>query len=643
MSAQPAAAPSPADSVATFADAAGDEMPTFHTMQPVVGQESAPPAIDEMPTARGIPAQLTPAASEFANFAPPAAPQAFPGMPASPAPGFPLASGPLPIPQPGASGALYPQPGQGAIPGFPSGAQFPPVAPQSTPPPGYLQAMPQLVYPQATPLPGYPQVTPLPGFPLVQGQPSGEFPAGTFQLPGQQVSGTWGVYGAPGGIPTTPQVSQPAPSKLISPLPLWAFIGSIALVAVVLGALTFFAGHPLDGAPGVPDWAAGAQTAGIVALILGVLILIAFGVRSAVGLLAQTNPHRRKQLLSSLVLTLLLIAFGAVGLTAQTGIHNAQGHSLQGQGNWLAAIAEYKAGGQDAPSSEDLASTYVDWGKNLISTSDYSNGIAKFEVVTANYGQAANGFAQAKSQAIQAYMAWGNQAVQAQKYSDATQHYDKLLSATYCDSACQTPASAADATAYYKLAEQRLHQTPPDYPGSVAAFNQLTTRFGSSSSSQSAHADYASALWGDGQQLLTTTCASALTIYQQLSSQFSDTPQGQQATAALAQPAPVKGHFTSNIPSGAETPTVALMQGISAQMPTNQFYAILAKSPITSVQSDGTFTFKSIKQGSYYLSWGTINQSKGGAVFISSQLYPASVGPLCGFSFGDINESFPLA
>src|SRR5262249_28304608 len=148
-----------------------------------------------------------------------------------------------------------------------------------------------------------------------------------------------------------------------------------------------------------------------------------------------------------------------VGLTAQAGIHNAQGRYLAAQHDWLNAIYEYQAAGQGVPSSEDIASAYVDWGKSLVSAGKYGDGIAKFDIVTSNYSQAPNGFALAKSQAIQAYMDWGNQAVQAQKYSEATQHYDKLLAESYCDSSCQTQAGTADATAYDKLAELRLHQT----------------------------------------------------------------------------------------------------------------------------------------------------------------------------------------
>lgn len=695
-------ASSPSEPVVQPAAMSSDEdMPTIHAFQPPPAQNTPSGALEEAPTLRVAPAQPTPAASEFMNVAP-STPQGGSGANnplVSPTPGTPQVSGPLPAPVPVFPGAMNQPQGPAPAPVFP-GAVYPQQVPGAPgvvyppqgafPAPGILGAVPvagfpSVAYPPNTPQPTpgvFPPTTPLPGSPgssspayasvsgvfppqvnefpagaypsqplpqvafpgAAPGQPtpSGVFPgaypgqplsSGVFPgaYPGQPGPGSWGAYGAPTGMP----VAQPGePSKLIKPLPLWAFIASIVVVAALLGLLTFFTGS---------DWAAGAKTAGIIALVLGTLLLIAFGVRTGLGMLAQTNPHRRAQIFSSLLLTLLLIAVGAIGLGAQSGIHSAQARYLAGQQQWQTAINEYGLGGQNAPASEDIASVYNEWGQMLVNNQQYADGIAKFEIVINKYTQSPNALGQAKSNAIDAYTQWAQSAVQAQKYDQATQHYDALLQAEYCNNTCQAQASKDDANAYYKLAEQKLNQQPPDYANAVAAFNQLTTRFSSSSLVQQAHADYAKALWGDGQQLLNTTCSSALTLYQQLSSQFSDTPQGQQATTALTQPAKVKGHFTSNIPSGSDVPAVGLVQGISAGMSSDQFYAALAKSPIASVKSDGTFVFDNIKQASYYLVWGTLNQSANKEVFSVSQRYPANVGPLCGFDFGDINETFPLA
>jgi tetratricopeptide (TPR) repeat protein len=382
-------------------------------------------------------------------------------------------------------------------------------------------------------------------------------------------------------------VAPQEPSALIKPLPLWLFLLSILVVAAVLIVLVFLTGA---------DWAAGAQTASVVALAVGGLILVAFGVRSALGMLAQTNLHRRSQIVSAILLALLLFAIAAVGLTQQSGIHTVQAHSLEGQQKWQVAINEYIDSGQHAPSSVDIARTYNDWGEQLAGQQQYTDSLDKFNTVIANYTQAGSELTRAQTGAASAYYNLAEQDMAAQKFSDA-----------------------------------------------VTNFNQLTTNFSSSAYVQRAHADYAKALWGEAQPELTSACSSALALYQQLSSQFSDTQDGQQAKAALALPQSVKGHFTSTIPSGTSSPQVGLTQGISASMSTDAFYAILAKSPVVTVHSDGTFTFPTVNQGSYYLVWGVVNSASGNEDFLVGQRYPATVGPLCAFNFGDISENFPTA
>ena len=610
-------------------------------------QPASPQSLEDAPTLRAAPESAsapvpqTPPPAEYGGagaYAPGA--QANPAYPAAPS-AYP-------------SGGAYP-----AVPGSPSGA-YPPTVGSGTEYPAGAYPVPGAVYDATTPVPSevYPgQPTPsqpnwgsYPGQPTpsqpnwgAQQQVSGAYPAqpGPSQPNWGAVQQTSGIYpGQPapsqpswGGYPGQP---GPAPvkeaSRLIQPLPLWVFLISILVVAALLAVLVFFTGA---------DWAAGAQTAGVVALVVGALILIAFGVRAALGLLAQTNPHRRSQVISALLLALILFAVAAIGLTQQSGIHNVQARFLEGQQKWQTAIDEFKSGGQNAPTSDDIARTYAEWGEQLTGQQQYSSAIDKFTTVISNYGQAATEVARAKKDAISAFQSWGAQDAQKQNYAGAVQHYDTLLTQSYCDSPCQSQTGTSDATAYYHLAEQAL--SAQKFSDSAAAFNQLTTHFASSPEAQRAHADYAKALWGEGQQQLTSTCSTAVTTYQQLSTNFSDTPEGQQAATALKQPQPVKGHFTSTIPSGSSAPGVGLVQGISTGMSSNAFYAILAKSPTEPVHSDGTFTFPSIALGSYYLVWGVVNSADNREVFLVGQRYPATVGPLCAFNFGDISESFPTA
>jgi tetratricopeptide (TPR) repeat protein len=377
-----------------------------------------------------------------------------------------------------------------------------------------------------------------------------------------------------------------------------------------------------------------------------VLILLAFGVRSALGLLAQTNPHKIRQIISSGLLALILLAVGAVGLTQQVAIHTAQAHSFESQHNWLSAIDEYQLAGQSQPNSTDIARIYNEWGQQLLNQQNYSDALVKFTTVISNYDQATDQAKQAEQNSISAYQAWGNQASQQKDYTSATQHYDELMNQSYCNAPCQNQTSALDANAYYSLAEQKL--AAQDYSSAVAAFRTLVGHFPGSARAKSTHGDYAQALWGLGQQQLTIICSNAVSTYQQLADQFADTTQGQQAATALKQPQAVKGKFTSTIPSGTNTAAVGLVQGVTPGESSDAFYATLAKSPVAAVNADGSFTFPSITLGNWDLVWGVLNSANNQENFYVGNkdgtfTYVAKVGPLCPYDFGNISADFPVA
>jgi len=595
---------------------AGTSLPS--NQDPAIASSAAIANGDDSPTLRSTPESAAggvqpPEAGGVAQFGAPA-PQMAGGSP--PAQGWPSGAYPAQGPAPSApgwsSGPTYPAP---SAPGWSSGA-YPPTVGSGTEFPAGVYPTPGAVFNSGA----YPPATPAPGM-----QASGVYP-------GQPAQPSWPGY--PGQVP--PLVAK-GPSGLIKPLPLWAFITSILVVALLLAVLIFFTGA---------DWAAGAQTAGIVALVIGALILIAFGVRAALGMLASTNVHRRSQIISSILLALILFAVGAIGLTQELGIHAVQAHFLEGQQKWQLAINEYQDSGQSAPTSDDIARTYVEWGEQLAnqqpaSDRQYNEALGKFNTVITTYTQASTQVARAEKDVISTSQAAAAFDSQNKNYAGATQYYDSLLGQPYCTASCQSQTGALDATAYYNLAEQNL--AAQKYADAVNAFNTLTTKFGSSPEAQKAHADYAKALWGEGQSQLTTACSSAIPTYQQLATNFSDTTEGQQAATALKQPQPVKGQFTSTIPSGTNTPEAGLVQGISANMSSDAFYAILAKSPVVTVQSDGRFQFQPVAQGTYYLVWGVVNSADNRVVFLVGQRYPATVGPLCPFDYGQISENFPSA
>jgi hypothetical protein len=337
-----------------------------------------------------------------------------------------------------------------------------------------------------------------------------------------------------------------------------------------------------------------------------------------------------------------------VGLTQQTAIHNLQAHSLEAQQQWQLAINQYQASGEGAPTSENIAHVYNLWGEQFVSHQQYVEALAKYNIVMTYYGSARTGVARAQSDSITTYFTWGQQALQQHNYMAATNHFDVLLGLPYCTATCQAQASALDATAYYDLAESQLAAN--NYPIAVNNFHVLVSRFANTTEAHKVHRDYAKALFGEGeQQLKGAVCSSAVPIYQQLSTQFGDTPEGQQATSALRANQPVKGHFTSTIPNDPSlTPIATLIQGLNHNISDNQFFQLLSTAPTASIQSNGDFIFNPLPQGTYGLAWGT-NQSDGSKHFLfayntdGSSTYIARVGPLCPYDFGNLNETIPTS
>jgi tetratricopeptide (TPR) repeat protein len=431
---------------------------------------------------------------------------------------------------------------------------------------------------------------------------------------------------------------QPWYKAMSKPMPIWALIGCIVLVALLLVMLQ------LTGS----DWAAGAMRVCIVSGILALVILFITVVRLLQGMAARSNPTRLIQLISAGLVILLLSLLCLVGLTQQSTIHSLQARSLEGQQQWQSAINQYQLAGEGAPTSENIARVYDLWGEQYISQQHYVDALAKYNIVLAYYGSASTGVARAQSDTVTAYLAWGQQASQQHDYMAATSHYDALLHLSYCATTCQSQASALDATAYYNLAESQL--VAKNYSDAINNFHTVVSRFANSPEAHKLHGDYAKAWFGRGQQQLNSAvCSNAIPTYQQLSTQFGDTSEGQQAARALRANQPVKGHFITAVPNNPGfTPIATLIQGLNHNMPDSQFFQLLNAAPTAPIQSNGNFSFKPLPQGTYDLAWGT-NASNGTQHFQfaynpdGSSYYVAKVGPLCPYDFGDLHETIPTA
>lgn len=611
-----------------FSEQVPPAVSSFNSPAPV---QTSMPAIQDEPTLRiepgFVPQQPAPSVNELFNHGAPA--QNMPEPPASPSPEFPggTYAGQTPPAPTSPSGTEYSLPAS-AAPAFSSGAAYPAVGATPGSPGG-------AAYPGAGGMFGYPggtayspQASVAPAFTSGAYPPVTPFAIGVY--PGQPSQSGWSSHA------DMAHNDRPPDLKYIQPLPVWVTIVSSIIVASVLVSLMFFI---------PPDWAAGLQISGIVALVLGLLVLTAFGIRAVLGMLAETNPYRKSQIINAIVLVGLLFGYGIVGVTSlgQDVAHNLQGHVLESRQQWQGAINEYQEAGQAAPNSTDLARTYTEWGQHLLKQPDYQGALNKFSAVITSYkGVTDQVKKQAQQGAIQAYQALGKQAIQQARYDVAVQQFSILLNQTYCDQACRASISPLEATAYFHLGEQKL--AAQDYTAAANAFKHLTSdnNLKHSPEAKKVHGDYAKALLAEGKQALSTTCASAVPIYQQLAQDFSDTPEGQTAAQALNGPVTVKGHFTSPVPPASTAPFVFLgTKTFSAQPTFGEFTADFNSSPHTVIHSDGTFLFTDVHPGSYQFVYGTLNNTDNLIHFFPS---PSNtiIGQLC-YNFGDINDPIPTA
>lgn len=396
--------------------------------------------------------------------------------------------------------------------------------------------------------------------------------------------------------PDGPQLMAPAAptpaSGLAQPLPWWALL--VGWIAVIAGLVGLF----LSGS----DWAAGAFRMGIAAAIAGGVVLIVLLIRGASGLFAASNARRGGQVIGASLAIFALLLMGGAGIGLQNPIHNLQGGTLEKQGQWQSAITEFTRGGASAPTSEDLARTYNEWGEQLNNSGDFTGGVTKFEFVISNFGSAPIGLARAQKD---------------------------------------------DAIAYYNLGEKAL--TAQDLPTAISDFQTLTTRFPHSPEATKAHPDYALALYDEGNsQLALHTqdgCDSALSIYQQLADSFADTTQGQKAVVALKTPRRVEGQITGTVPTVPTGEEYAAFLLLNPQVDASNNVSYTAEY-ITTIQPNGVFIFPTTPFGSYALAFAVYNPT---TKVMSSPLFLTADGtsieifqlkPLCSVAF-TINGSLP--
>ncbi|GCE26705.1 hypothetical protein KDA_21890 [Dictyobacter alpinus] len=438
-------------------------------------------------------------------------------------------------------------------------------------------------------------------------------------------------------MPTGTPLPASSSKGITRPLPLWAFI--LGIIAIIGGIITAFATGS--------DWAAGDLTAAIVAASIAVVLTLVLIVRSIAGMAARSNPHRLRQYISAGLIILVLFASSGTGLLIQNSMHSVQAHYMEGQKQWEGAIKQYELGGEKAPSSSDLARTYNEWGEDLSQKGIYGIAISRFDIVINEYASQQTQVDHAQQSESHAYIEWGKHDLKQHDYMAAASHLDMALNQTYCSAECRGEATPLTSTAYYNKAKFLLGLK--EYQESVKAFEVVQSRFPQSPEAQQQHPDMSTALLGEGKQAKDIVCSDAVPIYQELAEKFADTPEGREAKMALSAPQPVVGHFIPDIPKASDgylDVQAALIPDQSSDISDTEFYAQLDNAPTALVDSNGDFTFKPLKQGTYDLVWG-FSRPDGSRTYTSTSikntnqyLYVAQIGPLCSFNFGEINEKF---
>ncbi len=428
------------------------------------------------------------------------------------------------------------------------------------------------------------------------------------------------------------------PESIVQPVPQRAIIAFFISIALVL-LLLYSTGR---------DWADGALHAALLASCLSVSLLLLTGARilkSKTLPAPQTQPilpalHKQHRI--SFVAALLLFILCVGNLAAQPAFHGAQAHFLEGRGEWSAAITQYHASGERAPDSANIARTYNSWGASLARIQHYSDAINKFDTVINNYTAVPAAVQQAQKSKIDTALTWGKQALQQKNYSEATRQFEQVLRLPYCQATCKAQVNPLAATLYYNQAQTLLSQQK--YADAVATFKTIQNRFPNTTTARQIHPDLAKALLASGQQEKASSCKSALPTYQELAQNYADTPEGKQAQTNLDAPQDVTGHFTTAIPT-IGTPQAALVQNLHWPISNSDFYDKLDQEALTTtINDEGHFTFSQVKQGSYALVWGTVNVY-GTRLFsilhtdAGDPSFVATVGPLCPFDFGDLNQT----
>jgi outer membrane protein assembly factor BamD (BamD/ComL family) len=389
----------------------------------------------------------------------------------------------------------------------------------------------------------------------------------------------------------------------------------VGAAAVLVPALAYFIRVlALQG-----DWSAGAQLAGIFALV-GLSIAV---VGAIVRLIAGRNAAM------FFVLTVLLLALlggSSVGALAMSNpLHRIQAQSYESQSQWEAAIREYKLSGEEGADTADIARVYDEWGEQFLGQQSYSDAVDRFLTVLTDYRSDAAAVARAHRDLYKTYVAWLKDSPDDVPYAEAVTALTTYGTDSACDATCKADIAAAAPQALYLYGTQLAGDHR--YAQAITQFEKLTADYAQSDYAPKAHSAAATAYYAEGQaELAQQSCTQAVDTYRTLVSKYGDTPEAAKARTALAAPQDVHGTIT-NFPKN-PIPTMHLSHSINPK----KFE--FSNEYTTKPSSSGSYVFKKVKQGKYYITssqpisggteygWWYTNSTK-------TSYYSITVGPLC--------------
>ncbi len=364
------------------------------------------------------------------------------------------------------------------------------------------------------------------------------------------------------------------------------FIWVTAIVlALLFGLLCFFARSTTSSGVIAPDWGLASFRIGLVAAMLSIPAIILW--------LLLWRAHAQRVLMRAGVFTLVLIVIGAAGLLSAAPFHRLQGQWFEAHGQYGLALNAYQLSGDTVASNQTMARIAVEWAEELSAHQQFGDAIMVLQPVVASPASDESLGIRARQDIVAAYLAWGNQAQQQQAFQTALTRYQTLGQAAYCDASCEAQAHVASAQALLGLAQQ------------LAAGQ---------------HYDQAAA------------------AYQQLVSDYSDTPEGQEARNALSQPQPLKGRLIYPDTSAAANFQVLLASqwtfDSSAQVLKLEGQQYQAKTDVT-----GAFSVPSVAVGNtYMIAWVDTNGHSGTCITTNNQpLYTVHAQPLRATDAGAID------